>query len=59
MIIKTRRRLLNAVKALQDQNIEPPGSNDPSAYEMQSGGITLPREADWLSVASELRKSLL
>ena len=58
MVIKTRRRLLNAVKALRDQNITPPGSSDPSAYEMHSGGITLPREADWLGATSELGKSL-
>ena len=52
MIIRTRRKLLNAAKALRDQGVTPPGVENPSLYQLQSGGAILPKgvnaiEACW------------
>jgi len=38
MIIATRRRLINAAKALAEQGVAPPGSEDPDAYGRMRGG---------------------
>ncbi len=55
MVIRTRSRLLNAAKALQDHGILPPGVDNPAVYRTRSGGIVLPREADWLEATAEKR----
>ena len=57
MIIKTRQRLLNAVKALQDQGVPPPGVDEPEVYRVRSGGIILPKDADWIEATRERRKA--
>jgi phthalate 4,5-dioxygenase len=59
MVIKTRRRLLGAAKALRDEGTLPPGANDPSAYRVRSGGTVLPRDADWLEATAELRRAFV
>jgi phthalate 4,5-dioxygenase oxygenase subunit len=48
MIIRTRQRLLDAVKALRDTGTTPPGVDEPAAYGVRAGGIILPRAADWV-----------
>ncbi len=55
MIIRTRRRLLRAVLALQDEGTEPPLVHEPEKYLTRSGGILLPEDADWLEATHELR----
>jgi phthalate 4,5-dioxygenase oxygenase subunit len=55
MIIRTRRKLIRAVKALQDENVTPPGVDNPELYRRRSGSIILPREADWLQATQHLR----
>lgn len=57
MVIKTRRRMLNAAKELRDHGVTPPGVENPAAYRVRSGGTILPREADWLQATVELRKA--
>lgn len=57
MVIKTRKRLIDAAKALRDQGTIPPGVDDPSVYRVRSGGVVLPRGADWLAATAELRKA--
>jgi hypothetical protein len=59
MIIRTRRRLIDAAKALRDQGILPPGAEDPSVYAVRSGGAVLPRGVNWVEATSELRKAFL
>ena len=59
MIIKTRQRLLNAVKALQDQGVPPPGVDEPEVYRVRSGGIILPKDADWIEATRERRKAFV
>jgi hypothetical protein len=57
MIIRTRKRLLDAARALRDRGQVPPGVDAPAAYAVRSGGVILPRGADWIEATRELRKA--
>jgi hypothetical protein len=56
MIIRTRRRLINAAKAMRDEGTVPPGVDQPEVYRVRSGGIILPRSADWIETTQPLRE---
>jgi phenylpropionate dioxygenase-like ring-hydroxylating dioxygenase large terminal subunit len=55
LIIRTRRRLIAAAKALRAQGALPPGVDDPAVYRTRSGGVLLPRHADWQDATQALR----
>ena len=57
MIIRTRRRLLQAAQALAQAGTVPPGVDQPELYRQRSGGIILPEGADWVNATEELRKA--
>ncbi len=59
MVIRTRLRLINAAKALQEHRVQPPGIENPAIYRIRSGGIVLPREADWLESTAEQRHAFV
>jgi hypothetical protein len=59
MIIRTRRALVRAALALRDQGITPPGVDAPHVYAQRSGGVVLPRSADWFEATRELRKAFV
>jgi phthalate 4,5-dioxygenase oxygenase subunit len=59
MVIRTRRRAINATRALRDDGAVPPGVDDPAVYRYRSGGVILPRNADWLEETKELRKAFV
>jgi phenylpropionate dioxygenase-like ring-hydroxylating dioxygenase large terminal subunit len=59
MVIKVRRRLLNAVKAHMERGITPNGVDDPAVYQVRSGGVFLPESADWVEATRELRKAFI
>ena len=55
MIIKTRRRLIDAARDLME-GIAPPGVDNPEVYGVRSGGVVLPRDTkDWVEATKELR----
>jgi phthalate 4,5-dioxygenase len=56
MVIRTRRRVINAAKALRDRGEVPPGVDDATVYRCRSGGVILPRDANWLDATKELRR---
>ena len=56
MVIRTRLRLINAAKALQESGETPPGVDRPEVYRVRSGGVVLPRDADWLQATEDLRR---
>jgi phenylpropionate dioxygenase-like ring-hydroxylating dioxygenase large terminal subunit len=56
MIIRVRRRLLMAARALAETGQTPPGVDDPEVFNARAGGVYLPMEADWLEATEELRK---
>ncbi|HLF77192.1 MAG TPA: Rieske 2Fe-2S domain-containing protein [Dehalococcoidia bacterium] len=53
MIIRSRRRLLDAAKALAQNGTVPPGVEDPSLYRIRSGGAVLPKGVDGLAVTQD------
>jgi len=55
MVIRTRKRLLDAARALRDRGQIPPGVDDPGVYAVRSGGVVLPRGADWIEATQKLR----
>ena len=59
LIIRTRRRILNAAKALRDEGIVPPGVDNPEFYSHRSGGVILPRSVDWWEGTQDLRKAFV
>jgi phenylpropionate dioxygenase-like ring-hydroxylating dioxygenase large terminal subunit len=56
MIIRVRRRLLDAVKAFGDHGIDPPAVDHPEAWLQRAGGVFVPKGADWLEYTSALRE---
>jgi phthalate 4,5-dioxygenase oxygenase subunit len=56
MIIRTRRRVLNAAKAFRDTGIAPPGVENPEIYHQRSGDLVLPRNVDWWDGTKEARE---
>ena len=54
MIIQTRRKLINAAKALRENGTIPPGVQKPELYRMRSGGALLPKGADGLEVLDDV-----
>jgi phenylpropionate dioxygenase-like ring-hydroxylating dioxygenase large terminal subunit len=56
MVIRTRKRLIDAARALRDRGEVPPGVDQPGVYAIRSGGAVLPRTANWLEATAELRK---
>jgi phthalate 4,5-dioxygenase oxygenase subunit len=59
MIIRTRRRLIDAARALRDHGTPPPGAEDPHVYAVRSGGVVLPRGTSWVEATSDLRKAFI
>jgi phthalate 4,5-dioxygenase len=57
MVIRTRRRVINAARALRDGGVVPPGVDQPTVYRCRSGGVVLPRDADWLDATRDLRRA--
>jgi phthalate 4,5-dioxygenase oxygenase subunit len=52
-IIRARRRLMLAAKALREQGVAPPGVESPDAYRVRSAAVVLPRAASWIEGASQ------
>src|SRR4029450_801367 len=48
-VIRTRRRVINAARALRDSAATPPGVDAPEVYRHRSGGVILSRDAERVS----------
>jgi phthalate 4,5-dioxygenase len=59
MVIRTRRRMIGAAKALRELNMVPPGVDNPEVYGVRSGGVVLPRTADWITATEDLRRAFV
>jgi phthalate 4,5-dioxygenase len=55
MIIRVRKRLLAAARALRDQGTPPPAADSPAAYRVRPAGAILPAGADWLEATRKRR----
>ena len=56
LIIRTRRKMLACARALAETGVVPPGVDSPEVYHQRSGGIILPRSADWWEATREVRE---
>ena len=54
MIIRTRRKLLDCVRAFQTRGAPPPGVDRPELYRMRSGGVIVTRGVNGLDAMSDL-----
>jgi phenylpropionate dioxygenase-like ring-hydroxylating dioxygenase large terminal subunit len=59
MVIRVRRRLMDAARALAERGVTPPGVDNPEVYGVRSGGAFLPKSADWIQATAELRKAFV
>jgi phenylpropionate dioxygenase-like ring-hydroxylating dioxygenase large terminal subunit len=59
MIIRTRKRLIDAARAMRDHKTSPPCVDEPEAFATRTGGIMLPREASWVEGSAELRRAFV
>jgi len=57
MVIRVRRRLIAAARALADQGTVPPGVDNPGVYRQRSGGVILDEDADWVEATKDLRQA--
>ena len=57
MVIRVRRLLLKAARALAGEGAVPPGLDDPASYAVRSGGVFLDEDADWVSATQSLREA--
>ena len=57
MVIRTRKRLIDAAKALRDRGQIPPGVDEPDVYGLRSGGVVLPEGVDWVEATKDLRRA--
>ena len=54
MVIRIRRRLIEAARMVTEEGLPAPGVDDPAVYRVRSGGIILPASADWLEATKDL-----
>jgi len=59
MIIRTRRRLIQAAEAYRDQGQLPLGVDHPEVYRARTGWTVLPNGVDWLQGTAELRNTFV
>src|SRR5262249_9726436 len=59
MVIRTRRRILNAAREFETNATVPPGVDNPEFYAYRSGGVVLPRTLDWREGTRELQKAFV
>jgi hypothetical protein len=57
MVIRVRRRLIAAARALAEGGAVPPGVDQPGAYRQRSGGVILDEDADWVEATNHLRQA--
>jgi phthalate 4,5-dioxygenase oxygenase subunit len=55
MVVRTRRRLIDAARAFRQDGATPPGVDTPAVYRMRSGGVLLPKDVDWITATYELQ----
>jgi phenylpropionate dioxygenase-like ring-hydroxylating dioxygenase large terminal subunit len=59
LIIRVRRRMLEAAKALRERGVTPPGVDNPEVYRQRSGWTLLPKGVDYLEGTHEMRKAVI
>jgi phthalate 4,5-dioxygenase len=57
MVIRVRRRLIAAARALAQDGTVPCSVDSPEAYQQRSGGVILDENADWIEATAKLRQA--
>ena len=57
MMIRVRRRLLQAAAELREHGTTPPGVDEPRVYRQRSGWAVLPRNVDYWEALRPLREA--
>jgi phenylpropionate dioxygenase-like ring-hydroxylating dioxygenase large terminal subunit len=57
MVIRVRRRLMEAARALAESGTLPASVDHPEVYRQRSGGVLLPKGVDWVAATRELRQA--
>jgi phthalate 4,5-dioxygenase len=57
MIIRSRRRLINAARAFAETGVTPMTVQHPEYYRVRSGSTLLPVDVDWISATEKLREA--
>jgi phenylpropionate dioxygenase-like ring-hydroxylating dioxygenase large terminal subunit len=57
MIVRVRRCLIEAARALRARGEVPPGVDEPRAYRVRPVGALLPRDADWRAATQAQREA--
>jgi len=52
-VIRVRRRMLEAAKALRERGVPPPGVNHPELYRVRSCQAILPKDQDWKAAMND------
>ena len=56
MILRVRRRLIEAARSLHEEGVEPPCLDTPAVYGQRSGWTILPEANDYWTAMRELRE---
>ena len=59
MIIRVRRRLLEAAQAWLEKRVPPPALDNPEIYAIRCGGTYLPVDTDWLEGIKEFTRAFV
>jgi phthalate 4,5-dioxygenase len=59
MIIRSRRRLLNAAQTFADTGKTPLTVQHPEFYRIRSGSTLLPVDANWMAATEQLREAFV
>ena len=54
MVIRVRRRLIDAVRAYRDEGGTPPGVDSPTLYRRRGVQLTLPHGANWMEATEDM-----
>jgi phthalate 4,5-dioxygenase len=57
MVIRVRRRLIAAARALAEDGTVPASVDSPEVYRQRSGGVILDESADWIEATASLREA--
>jgi hypothetical protein len=59
MIIRTRRRLINAARTFAETGVTPMTVEHPEFYQIRAGSTLLPVDADWFAATDKLREAFV
>jgi phthalate 4,5-dioxygenase oxygenase subunit len=53
MVVRTRRRILQAAQAFAEEGVSPPALDRPESYGVRAGGLFIPEEENWVEYVEQ------